>query len=326
MNKHVIFLRKKIEGENSIEEVAYHVAESTGAIVKVLPFSSTTIRGMKKNIDFAKKEQGEVNHIIAQTESYIAPFLHGKKIITFHDFETLYASRNLIYKVLKILFYVKSAEYFADVITFVSKQTKEEFKKQQWNKRKKLQVIYNTYDARLICNDKSSCEILPIVLQIGTGKRKNLESTIQAMIGLNAKLLIIGKLHENQIRLLNENNILYENYFDVSFEKIVESYNRAKIVVFPTFYEGFGLPIIEAQVMQKPIVASDLSIVKEVGGNGVFYINPNDVESIKKAIHSLLENQDLYQRYVFSGIENAKRFSSESIYEQYQNLYRSLEK
>lgn len=324
MDKRVIFLRKKIEGENSIEEFARRVAEATNAVVKVCPCHSTTIKGMIENIAFAKREQGEINHIIVQTESYLVPFLRGKKIVTFHDLGTLYASRNLFYKVFKILFYLKTAEFFADEITFVSNQTLNEFKAQLWRKKGNLHVIYNTYDKRLHCNDMSNKEKNPIILQIGTGARKNLEATIQAMTGLHAKLLVIGKLHESQIELLNENRILYENYFDVSFEKIVESYNRAKIVAFPTFYEGFGLPVIESQVMQKPIVSSELPIIKEVGGEGVFYINPDDIESIKLAFYTLLENEDVYQRYIHLGLKNASRFSEKTIYPQYLELYRSL--
>lgn len=325
MDKRVIFLRKKVEGENSIEEFASRVSRATGAVVKVLPFYSTCIRGIIGNIKFARKEQGKINHIIAQTESYIVPFLNGKKIVTFHDFGTLYASRNFLYKFLKIIIYVKTAEFFSDAITFVSNQTKDEFIKQEWKKKQNLYVIYNSYDERLVPNDISNLEPKPIVLQIGTGKRKNLESTIKAMKNLNAKLLVIGKLNEIQTVLLKENKIDYENDFDISYEKIVDCYNRAKIVVFPTFYEGFGLPIIEANVMQKPVVSSDLPIVREVGQKSVYYIDPNNIEDISKAINKLLSDNFLYEKYVSLGIENAKRFSKEVIFSQYSELYRGLE-
>lgn len=321
----MIFLRKKVEGENSIEEFARRVARATGAIVKECPHHSTTLLGMLRNIAFARRERGKTNHIIAQTESYLCLFLGGSKIVTFHDMGTIYASRNRLFKMLRILLYVKTAEFFSDAITFVSKQTRCEFEKQLWKRKLKLRVIYNTYDERLIPNDTSDLEQIPIILQIGTGARKNLESTILAAKGLNVKLVIIGKLRDSQISMLKENGVKYENAFDIPYEDYVVFYNRAKIVVFPTFYEGFGLPVVEAQVMKKPVVASDLEIIREVGGNGVFYINPNDVGSIRCAIVSLLDDKGKYRGFVSAGIENAKRFSSESIYPQYEELYRCLE-
>lgn len=162
-------------------------------------------------------------------------------------------------------------------------------------------------------------------MQIGTGPRKNLEATIKAMRDINARLLIIGKLTELQLSLLKENDVDFENKFDVSYEEIVNCYNRAKIVAFPTFYEGFGLPIIEANVMHKPVVSSELPIIREVGNNSVFYINPNDIVSIKNSFEELLFDKSTYNSFVSKGTENAKRFSPSTIYEQYRELYRSLE-
>lgn len=324
MDERVLFLRKKIEGENSIEEFAYRISRAVGAVVKICPCYSTSLKGMLENIKFVKLEQGRVNHIVAQTESYLLPFIRGKKIVTFHDLGTIYSSRNILYKFLKILIYIKTAEFFSDAITFVSVQTKNEFKRQIWKNKNNLHVIYNTYDERLAYNDRSALEEKPIILQIGTGKRKNLESTINAMIGLKAKLLVIGKLSDEQSRLLRENKIEYENYFDISYEEIVECYNRAKIVSFPTFYEGFGLPIVEANVMKKPVVSSDLPVIREVGGNAVFYIDPYNVATIQSAFMNLLMNSEVYKKYVSFGVDNAKRFSAEVIYPQYQELYGKL--
>lgn len=320
----MIFIRKKIEGENSIEGFALRVASATNAVIKECPCYSTSIKGIIENLKFARREQGKINHVVAPTESYLIPFLKGKKIVTFHDLGTLYSSRSVLYRLVKRMFYIKCAECFADAFTFVSMQTKKEFEDQCWVKRRKSMVIYNTYDDRLIPNDKSEEEPIPIVLQIGTGSRKNLEATIKAMTGVNAKLLVIGKLSTQQLDLLNACGIIYENHFDVSYGEIVDAYNRSKLVSFPTFYEGFGLPVVESQVMKKPIISSDLEIIREVGGNGVYYVDPYNVDSIKYAFKNLLSDKKLYDNYVENGLENVRKFSSQYIYSQYQNLYNSL--
>ena len=324
MNSRVIFLRKKIKGENSIEEVAQKVAMATGAIIKECPCHSTSLSGIIKNIRFAKREYGYINHIIAPTEAYLLPFIKNKKIITYHDLGTLYSSRNVIYKLLKILFYIKPAEFFSDAVIFVSEFTKNDFFRQVWKKNLNTKVIYNSYDERLVPNDKSTDEEIPIVLHIGTAKRKNLDTVIKACEGLRIKLLIIGKLSEVQINLLANSKIDYENYYDVDYDFIIESYNRATIVTFPSSYEGFGIPIIEANAMGKVVISTELPVIKEVGGNSVYYISADTDAEIKNAIITLLNDGSLREEYVQRGWKNCRRFKKDVVFEQYRNLYNSL--
>lgn len=324
MDSRVIFLRKKILGENSIEECAYRIAQKVGAVVKVCPCFSTSLQGILQNIVFAKANQGAINHIIAPSECYLLPFLKGKKIITFHDLGTLYASRNRLLKLLKVLLYIKPAEYFADSITFVSKYTFDEFTQQEWHKNRNKVVIYNSYDDRLIYDDVSRQEVKSAILHIGTGKRKNLEAVIAAVKGFDIKLLIVGRLSGDQQKMLNENNIVFENYYDIPYSEIVHLYNRASIVSFPTFYEGFGLPVIEAQVMHKPVFASKIPIIEEVGRDAVCYVDPYSTASIRDAISNLLYNQRYRDSLIEKGVENAKRFSSSTILDSYASLYTNV--
>ena len=324
MGEKVIFLRKKIEGENSIEEFAKRVATATGATIKELPNHSTTIKGIFNNILFAYREKGIINHVASQSEAYLLPFL-PHNIITYHDLGTIYKARNTLYKLLRVLFFIKPAEFFADAITFVSNETKEEFTNQAIRLPKKMTVIYNTYDDRLIRDNDLRKSELKVILQVGTGKRKNLESVILALKGIrNVKLYIVGKLSDNQTLLLKESEILYENHYDISYEEIVAAYNQATIITFPTFYEGFGLPVIEANVMGKPIISSDIPIIHEIGGEAVYYIDPNNISDIRNAIEQLLNNDGLYQKYVLLGEENSKRFSSKNIYPIWRELYNSI--
>ena len=324
MDSKVIFLRKKIKGENSIEEVAKKVAKATGATIKECPYHSTSLKGIIGNIFFARKECGLINHIIAPTEAYLLPFIRNKKIITYHDLGTLYSSRNKIYKLLKVIFYIKPAEFFSDEVTFVSEFTKNDFIRQIWRKKLSTRVIYNSYDVRLIPNDKSMDEDIPIILHIGTAKRKNFDSVIEACDGLRVKLLVIGNLSEAQKELLKKYRIDYENYYDVDYDFIVTSYNRATLVTFPSSYEGFGIPIVEANAMGKVVISTDLPVIKEIGGNAVYYIKAPTVEQIRLAIETLLNNKSLRKEYEHRGLENCRRYKNEVIYEQYRNLYDSL--
>lgn len=323
----VIFLRQPLPGENSIEEFARRISRSTGAVVKVLPFDSRKISSMIKNIRFAKIEQGAVNHIANGKEGYLLPFIGGKRIITYHDLGTLKNSRNAIYKFFKLLFNVFPSRHFADAVTFVSEQTKREYIMTVHPKSlDNLFVIYNSYDERLVPSVNSAAKLnlrndAPVILHVGTGMRKNLEGLILACEDLHIKLLIVGRLSEKQERLLSEKKIKFENLHDISFEQIVECYKKCDIVSFPTFYEGFGLPVIEAQVMRKPLISSDIEIIHEVGGDGVFYVDPNNIGSIRDGIIHLTSDKELCETLVAAGIENVKRFSNAVVMKQYKELY-----
>lgn len=320
--KPVIILRKKIFGENSIEEIAFRIKAFVDVEIIILPYSSTSLAGILRNIVYVRQILAPVYHILHPSEAYLLPFLsHGRRIITYHDLGTRYSGRNHFYKWARILTGITPSKYFADYITFVSKQTLNEYKKKISRvNSSKLRLIYNSYDKRLVpCSSKDHDKFT--VLQIGTSDRKNIDGTIEAVKGLDIKLDIIGKLKKEQIQKMEEYNIDYINRFDIPFEGIVNAYINCDIVCFPTFYEGFGVPVLEANVMERPVISSDIDIIHEIGQSAVYYINPHSIQCIRKAIIELMENEELRKQLIEAGKINAQRFEPEKIYKQYEKLY-----
>ncbi|MBR1638756.1 MAG: glycosyltransferase [Treponema sp.] len=321
----IILIRKKQVGENSIEEIAYRLSKDLNIPVVCVPYYSTSIINLMKNIIFARQLAAPVFHILTPSEAYLLPFLKGKKCITYHDLGTVFNARNKIYKLMRIFLHILPSKYFADRITFVSEQTKQEWLKTTKSKKKDiLSVIYNAYDERLIPQESSIKNEAFTILQIGTAKRKNLISTIRACDGLNVKLNIIGKLNEEQKNELTNLKINYKNSFDISYEEVIENYRNCDIVCFPTFYEGFGVPLIEANAMHKPIIAGDIPVLHEIGENAAFFVNPNSVEEIRTAIKRLMMDEGLRTQLVESGIENAKKYEHRHIACLYKKLYEEL--
>ena len=212
--------------------------------------------------------------------------------------------------------------FFADKIIFVSRQTKNEYiRRIRYISPRKMKIIYNAYDKRLVPEAKVENNVFTILV-IGTDERKNLSGTIKAVKGLNVKLHIIGKLTKIQEDLLKINKIAYENAYDVSFEEIVHAYNNCDIVSFPTRYEGFGLPVIEANVMRKPVIAGDIDVMREVAQNAALFVNPDSINDIRKAVIQLMEDTDIQKMLIRNGRKNAERFSPERITEKYNQLYK----
>lgn len=319
-NKPVMVLRKKLEGENSIEEIAYHFKRMMDIELIILPCYSRRIKDVIKNICFIRNIDAPVFHLIS-TEAYLLPFINTKKIITYHDLGTINNSRNWLYKIMRRILFIYPSSYFSDYVTFISNESRLEYINfMKIKKDNKLRVIYNPYDERLIPVKYEKNEKFTI-LHIGTAERKNLLSTIEACKGLDIKLIVIGKLSSTQLEALLRYKIDYTNLYDINYHDIVNYYNLCDLVSFPSSYEGFGVPIVEANVMRKPIFAGDIPILHEVANDSAIFVNPYNVNEIREVIVRLMGDESLREELIKKGIINAIRFQQDKIIKQYEELY-----
>ena len=103
-------------------------------------------------------------------------------------------------------------------------------------------------------------------------------------------------------------------------------YDLAKIFVFPSLYEGFGLPPLEAMAHDTPVVASNTSAVPEVVGNAAVLVNPENVFEIMRALHRVLVDQALRDKLKARGLEQAAKFSWEASVRRMLEVYREVAK
>ena len=162
---------------------------------------------------------------------------------------------------------------------------------------------------------------MPTILQIGTMQNKNVVNLAKALRGLRVKLRIIGRLDADQTASLEENEITYDNAFDLTDAEMREEYRKTDIVVFCSTYEGFGLPIIEAQSMQKPVVTSNLSPMTETSGGAAALVDPFDTESIRAGIQMVISDAEYRESLIQAGLQNIERFGPKTVAARYENLY-----
>jgi glycosyltransferase involved in cell wall biosynthesis len=147
---------------------------------------------------------------------------------------------------------------------------------------------------------------------------------IKAIRGLSCKLHVIGRLSDEQQGLLHRSQVVYENSVNIGDAEMLLAYDRADIVVFLSLAEGFGMPIIEAQAMGRPVLTSNLSPMKEVAGAGALTVDPYDVAAIRRAFRHIIEDGCARRRAIEDGLENAKRFSATAVARQYERLYQRV--
>jgi glycosyltransferase involved in cell wall biosynthesis len=328
--KIVYFLRKSFKNGNySIEKVFRiingNMSNNISTEIKVSSFHTSGFIKRLFNTFEAIFHQGEINHITGDIH-YIAIFLKKRKtVLTIHDFSILRRSSGFRYFIYYVFWY-----YLPIVrvrfITVISNQIKQELLELFPFAEKKTIVVYNPitipiYNQKKIGFNKS----FPKILHIGVTENKNLERTIIALSKINCHLRIIGSLDIHHLSLLEKYKINFSNDFNLSDEELINEYLNADILSFLSTYEGFGLPIVEAQLLNVPVLTSNINVLKEVSGLDDHQLaNPFDIDDIIFHLDKII-NDDIYRdELVLRGIDNVKRFKVDEICKQYLSLYKTI--
>ena len=151
---------------------------------------------------------------------------------------------------------------------------------------------------------------------------KNLPRLLEAFKELNREdtiLVLAGRafdgfsLQEQEETLHIQQSVIHTG--EVTKEELVALYNRADVFVFPSLYEGFGIPPLEAMACGTPVAAANNSSIPEVVGDAAILFDARNTEQIKEAIQQLLDNEDLKQECIRKGTERVRLFSWDNVTE-----------
>ncbi|MBN1999226.1 glycosyltransferase family 4 protein [candidate division KSB1 bacterium] len=271
----------------------------------------------------AVKHQKDINHITGDIH-YIAVFLRKRKtVLTIHDLSSLQRLKG-IKRFIYLLFWFYLPVWRVNRVTVISEATRQELIQHVPWARNKVTVIHDPCSPEFIHRPRVFNTEKPRILQIGTRPNKNLPRLAAALKDIPCILDIVGRLTDEQGKLLEDLGLEYQQSADLSDQQVVEKFEACDMLAFVSLYEGFGLPILEAQATGRPVVTSNILSMPEVAGGGACLVDPYNTASIREGILKVIDDKENRSRLVAAGLENVKRFFPREIAERYAAVYREM--
>lgn len=271
--------------------------------------------------------------------SFIIPFIKEKKyIVTIHDLIHLKTDD---FSILHKLYYellVKRALLNAEKIITISDNSKKDLEK--WLKTRTVERIYLGVDEKfklgIGLSDfffKNQIEINNYILYVGNNRpNKNLRRLLEGYFLATLEhdyipdLVLTCNPDEYLQAYINDHGLSGQVKFipNVEDHDVILLYYYALFFIFPSVYEGFGLPVLEAMSCGCPVATSKISSLPEVGGDAVFYFDPFDIVSIKKAFIEMTENKNLRTNLINKGFEQVKKFDLNKTAKETYEIYKTI--
>ncbi|MDC0225499.1 glycosyltransferase [Gammaproteobacteria bacterium] len=268
-------------------------------------------------------KRGEVN-IITGDISFATLLLPKKSsILVVLDCGFLYDTSGLR-RWIESLIWFKLPFHRASRVVAISDSTKQDLLQITNGDPSKIEVIPCFISPIFKKAEKDFCHSHPVLLQVGQARNKNLTRIIHAIRDISIHLSIIGNIDDDNLKLLNEYEIEHSFSTNLSDEEVFQKYLDADMLIFPSTYEGFGLPIIEAQTVGRAVITSNVTSMPWVAGDGACIVDPYSIESIRDAVLKII-NDDKYRFDIIqNGFENIERFHPDKVSDLYGDLVTSI--
>lgn len=263
-----------------------------------------------------------------------------KSIVTIHDL--IFVRYPKLYGFFERIIHLNKFKYSAgaaNVVIAISEQTKKDIVEFLNISPKKIKVVYQgchaafkkEYSNKLVQEVVNKYKLpKQFILNVGTIEpRKNALSIVKAIRETNEHLILVGretkyaeKIHE----YIKNNKMNNRIHFlkNVSMEELAVVYQLADVFVYPSVFEGFGIPIIEALYSKTPVISSKGSCFSEAGGPHSKYVNANNINELSTMIQCVLKSESLKKEMVINGYNYVQKFNDEVIASQLMEVYKNL--
>ncbi|NOZ34162.1 MAG: glycosyltransferase family 4 protein [Chlorobi bacterium] len=325
--------------ENAID---FKISDNVKIVVPKM-FLSKTFKSYWRTVRLSKKIKEyklDIFHGLSGELPYKAEKKSDAKlIVTIHDL--IFLRFPELYHAVDRKIYYQKAKYaceIADTIIAVSEQTKTDIVNFLEVDDNKINVVYQGCNSIYYREADTNKKIevtqkynLPetFILNVGTvEKRKNTLSVLKAMKAGNIKteFVIVGKKTDYQdelIKYAEENNLssLLTILNNVPIEDLPAIYQQASVFVYPSYFEGFGIPLIEALYSKIPVITTKGGVFSETGGLSSIYIEPDKFKQLGEALNVVLNDEELKEEMVTEGYKFVQKFHEEKIAANLMNVY-----
>jgi glycosyltransferase involved in cell wall biosynthesis len=321
--KIVYVMRPQKANRHSIETVFGNIIPHLPGQIETLTYVCPGSESIFQTWRELRRLNADLYHITGDVNFHAIGLLGRKVVLTVHDlghFKNLKGYKKFLYG----LFWFRIPGLIARKITCISDFTLRDLCQHFPSLASKSIAIPNPVSPKLQPSPWLRHNP-PHILQVGTGIHKNLGTVIKALEGLNCRLIIVGNLSGEQIAALHAKNIEYESRSNLTESEIIEQYINCDLVTFVSLHEGFGMPLIEAQALGRPVVTSKCGALAKVNqGSAPDLDDPMDHVSLKKMIMRLLEDEEYRNFHLNAGYKNIERFSGDAVVSQYCAIYQVL--
>ncbi|GFE71284.1 glycosyltransferase family 1 protein [Chroococcus sp. FPU101] len=279
----------------------------------------------------------DLPNLIHGTDHVVYPLPHALKVMNIYDLTFIKYPQFVNSRVKTYSQRVKECLKWTDLILTISESTKQDIIEDLGVKPEKIYVTYLASRYTKLPQISLSIEYLkPYILFVSTIEpRKNLTNLIAAFNHLKQKHKI-----EHKLVLIGQKGWRYESIFAainnspyqqdihhldyLSDDEVAAFYSQADVFAYPSIYEGFGLPVLEAMTLNTPVVTSNTSSLPEVVGDAAILIDPQDPLQIAEAILQVISNTHLRQSLIEKGKKRVKLFSWEKTAQETLKAYRTI--
>jgi len=294
------------------------------------------------------KQQGNINHIVDQSYSYLLNFIDSdRSIVTVHDLIPIIGWEKkvmgLTYPHYPLLYKLSiSSLHKARAIIAVSENTKKDLVKYCGISSDKISVIYNGINKVFRSEPKVKRLSLRrnfhfpdkayVILITGYQEYKNhltsfkVIDKLQGVLKKTVQLVWLGGTADQCEKLSKQvdldNSVI--RLSGLNLEQLVSLYNSVDCLLFPSWYEGFGWPPLEAMACGVPVICSNVGPIPEVVANAAITHDPSDIDGLVNSVKTVLTDEDKRNSLIDSGYSNIQRFSWDRCASQVESLYQQV--
>lgn len=303
---------------------------------------------------YSIKEHFQLSRMVPQCDIFWSPHYNmpvlpvkaRHKLVTIHDvYHLAFAQEMDVVKRIYARFMIGKAAAFGEKVITVSNFSKSEIQHYTNCSGEKIQVIYNgvvkktTVQPFQVLQGKYNLPVKYILFVGNVKPHKNLAVLLKSYLLLDEsikneyRIVVAGKIDgfitgdETSLNLVNHDPILKEKVVFTGYvddEDMAGLYRYASLFVFPSFYEGFGIPPLEAMLNACPVIASNAASIPEICGDAALYFSPDDPMKLKEQIISVLNDDELREKLVSKGLERASEFSWRKAADEHINLFKNI--